>query len=134
MKLVIVAQDIAMITFGLVVGGECREEKTVETPPEGYLDALGQTLRGWSVALSDLETVFVVTGPGSFTASRVSTTIANALGFAVGIPVVGIENPKHVPFGDLDLSAPESTYTVPTYNHLPEITASKDTRGDNTSD
>ncbi len=39
--------------------------------------------------LSDLKAIEVVTGPGSFTGLRVGVSIANALGYALGIPVNG---------------------------------------------
>ncbi|MBI2019279.1 hypothetical protein HYS95_01250 [Candidatus Daviesbacteria bacterium] len=37
----------------------------------------------------DLEGIEVETGPGSFTGLRVGVSVANALGFALGIPVNG---------------------------------------------
>ena len=73
---------------------------------------------------ADLRAIIVVTGPGSFTASRVSTTLANGLGFAWNVPVVGKENSAHLPLKNLDLSAlktPEG-YATPTYDRPPEIT------------
>lgn len=39
--------------------------------------------------LPTLETIEVETGPGSFTGIRVGAAVANALGFALGIPVNG---------------------------------------------
>lgn len=135
MKLVIAAQDIASVTFGHIDGGNLKAQTTIQTSPEGYLSALDRLLRGWSVARADIEGVIVVTGPGSFTASRVSTTIANGLGFSLDVPVVGIENPQYLPLNQLDLSAIESTvgYVIPKYNRPPEITVAKNSRGDNIS-
>lgn len=136
MMLVIAAQDIATITFGLVDGGSVKEEKKIQTSPEGYLAALDKTLRDWSVASEDIEVVVVVTGPGSFTACRVSTTIGNGLGFAWSVPVIGIENPAYLPLKNLNLSVLDApmSYATPTYGRPPEITASKNMRGDNPSD
>lgn len=136
MKLVIAAQDIAAITLGLVEGGSVKEEKTIQASPEGYLAALDQTLREWSVTPADIEMVIVVTGPGSFTASRVSTTLANGLGFAWGVPVIGIENPTHLALHQLDLSVLQTSIcsAIPTYGRPPEITVAKKMRGDNTGD
>lgn len=37
----------------------------------------------------DLDSIEVETGPGSFTGLRVGVSVANALGFALGIPVNG---------------------------------------------
>ncbi len=41
----------------------------------------------------DLTEVEVNPGPGSFTGTRIGVTIANAIGFALGIPVNGQKNP-----------------------------------------
>lgn len=135
MKLVVSAQDIAFVTVGLVDKGELKEQ-TIKTPPEGYLAALDKVLKDWSVAPQNLDAVIVVSGPGSFTASRVSTTMANGLGFAWNIPVIGIENPHHLLLKNLDLSAIEASmsYVMPTYDRSPESTVSKKMRGDNEGD
>ena len=136
MILVIAAQDITSITFGLADEGEVRKEETIQASPEEYVSAFDQVLTQWSVARADIESILVVTGPGSFTASRVSTTIANGLGFAWNIPVVGTENPAHVPISDLDLAVHETFlhYARPTYDRPPEITTPKEMRGDNARD
>ncbi len=124
MKLVICAQDIGAIAFGLVQEGVVEREQSVQTPPEGYLAALAQTLARWKVKLGDLREVVVVTGPGSFTASRVSTTIANGLAYAQGIPVIGIENKDHLPLRDLPLQTlpAGSSHTLPSYDRPAQIT------------
>lgn len=41
------------------------------------------------VDFKDLTAIEVRTGPGSFTGLRVGVSVANALGFALGIPVNG---------------------------------------------
>ncbi len=41
------------------------------------------------MTFKDLEGVEVETGPGSFTGLRVGVSVANALGFGLGIPVNG---------------------------------------------
>ena len=141
MKLVLSAQDIKEITFGLMDERGLREERTVATQPEGYLAALKDTLDQWKISLSELTGMIVVTGPGSFTASRVSTTIANGLAFARGFCVVGIENPDRLPLTELLKQMPveETTYVLPAYDRPPEITKSKSggsgkVHGDNTRD
>lgn len=136
MKLVICAQDIRSIHVGLVRDAELKHEATIETQPEGYLKALDQTLKKWKIFLTDLSQIVVVTGPGSFTASRVSTTIANALSFTKKIPVLALENPNDLSLKELDLSAAVigARYVKPTYEHPPEITVSKKGRGDNNAD
>lgn len=42
---------------------------------------------------ADITEVEVNPGPGSFTGTRIGVTIANALGFALGIPVNGQKKP-----------------------------------------
>lgn len=42
-----------------------------------------------NIKLTDLTGIQVATGPGSFTGLRVGATVANALGFLLGIPVNG---------------------------------------------
>ncbi|MBI4435717.1 hypothetical protein HY630_03530 [Candidatus Uhrbacteria bacterium] len=136
MKLVICAQDIRAISFGLVGEKGIQREETVETQPEGYLAALDQTLAQWNVVPSDLRGIIVVTGPGSFTASRVSTTIANGLAYTLVIPVVGIENKDHVSMRDLPLQdlPVGSGHTLSSYDRPPEITTSRKRNGDNARD
>lgn len=127
MKLVICAQDIQSITFGLVPDAGEQHEATIETQPEGYLQALDQTLKKWNVVLTDLSEVFVVTGPGSFTASRVSTTIGNGIAFARGITIQGVENAEHLPWQEILSLAPfeQRTHVLPSYDRPPEITKEK---------
>lgn len=122
MKLVISAQDISEITVGLFVKGELKEQ-TIKTMPEGYLATLDKVLNDWSVDPHNLDKVIVISGPGSFTASRVSTTIANGLGFALNISIIGIENPRHLPLKSLELSDIETSnsYIMPTYDRPPEV-------------
>ena len=65
------------------------KEEQIDSSPEGYLHALDTKLQEWDIDQSTLSGLIVVTGPGSFTASRVSTTIANSIAFTQSIPVVG---------------------------------------------
>lgn len=135
MQLLIVAQDIASISLGLVEDRRVVKERTIATNPEGYLGALHETLQQWNFVPDQIEKIFVVTGPGSFTASRVSTTIANVLAFTQNIPIVALENPGHLSLKELDLSTQQRvSYANPTYDRPPEITVGKKDRGDNADD
>lgn len=71
--------------------------------------AVGRALRSrdlnfMSKSLCDLKAIIVVAGPGSYTGCRVGVAVANALGFSLNIPVVGInkfeifKNPKEKSF------------------------------------
>ncbi len=136
MKLVICAQDIQSIIFGLVGEGDIPKEVVVETQPEGYLQALDDTLKTWGILPTALHEILVVSGPGSFTSSRVSTTIANSLAFAQGIPIRGIENPQHLPLRELlsKAASQQETHVVPSYDRPANITQKKKSNGDNKAD
>lgn len=50
---------------------------------------IDRLIKHQSMELKNLEGIEVETGPGSFTGLRVGVSVANALGFALGIPVNG---------------------------------------------
>jgi tRNA A37 threonylcarbamoyladenosine modification protein TsaB len=125
MDLFICAQDIQCITFGLVKDQTLFCEKTFDVPPENYLASLHAFLSEQSVSLSDVKRLFVVSGPGSFTASRVSVVMATAIVFARNIPIIPIENPDRHSLAELvknALLSPEHLFVVPTYDRPPNIT------------
>lgn len=53
------------------------------------LSMIEQLLKRNSLKLADINKIKVNTGPGSFTGLRVGVSIANALGFALQIPING---------------------------------------------
>ncbi len=56
---------------------------------QALLPLIQNALKKAGISLQDLTGVNVATGPGSFTGIRVGVSVANALGFALGIPVNG---------------------------------------------
>lgn len=60
------------------------------------LPLIDNLLRKHGVKLTDITAIEVNTGPGSFTGLRVGVTIANALEFALRIPVNGEHRDKIV--------------------------------------
>lgn len=128
--LLISGQDIRSLSLGLVRDGRLVGEATVAVPPERYLAAVVSTLGEWNVRIDGLDAIAVVTGPGSFTSSRVSVTMANAIAFARNIPVVGIENAARASVRELaeslDSAAlpPTDRFAVPVYDRPPHITSS----------
>ena len=125
MDLFFSAQDIQCITFGLVKDQTLFCEKTFDVPPENYLASLHTFLLEQSLSVSDIKRVFVVNGPGSFTASRVSVVIANTIAFTQQIGMVSIENPDRRPMRELMetvLQSKEQTFVVPAYDRPPNIT------------
>jgi hypothetical protein len=126
--LLVCGQDIRSLSLGLVVDGRLERESLAAVPPERYLACVAETLAEWNTDVSDLGAVAVVSGPGSFTSSRVSTTIANAIAFARNIPVVAVENPERgdmrslVAAIDLSVAPVSGRFAVPVYDRPPHVT------------
>ncbi len=76
--------------------------------------------------LKRLRGIIAVKGPGSFTALRIGLTTANAMAFALGIPIVGVmdgEFGKIVDEGMKTLKkAKLGKYVMPEYGMEPNIT------------
>ena len=128
MILLVCGQDIRSLSVGLIQNGVLHQEVHFVASPERYLERVVETLSEWHVSAGDLGAVAVVTGPGSFTSSRVSTTIANGIAFAKGIPVLAIENFDRLNLRELsertDFAKLPSVdhYAVPVYDRPPHIT------------
>lgn len=54
------------------------------------IERLGNRIKGLKSIRESLKGIIVVKGPGSFTGLRIGVTTANALGFSLGVPVVGV--------------------------------------------
>jgi tRNA threonylcarbamoyladenosine biosynthesis protein TsaB len=54
------------------------------------LDAVHRLLADAGVELDEVETIVAGTGPGTFTGLRIGLATARALGFALGVPVLGV--------------------------------------------
>ncbi len=125
--LLICGQDIGFLSIGRVQNGVLVAHQTVSASPEQYLSTVDLTMREWGIEPSELSAIAVVTGPGSFTSSRISTVIANTIAFAKQIPVIPIENPDHLPLDEIinQIDVKKSTpFAIPTYNRPPHITNS----------
>lgn len=73
-----------IVTFG--------DEKIIEGQKLGsqiLLPMIVKILKKQKAVFADISEVIVNTGPGSFTGTRVGVAVANALGFALNIPVNG---------------------------------------------
>lgn len=130
MTLIVCGQDIRFLSLALVRDGLVDRERTDEVSPERYLAAVDAALREWNVAQGELDAVAIVTGPGSFTASRASVTIGNAIAFARSIPIISLENPDRASVRDLAALLPSivpnpNGFAVPTYDRPPHITYSR---------
>lgn len=89
--LIINTSDNKQISVGIRIGKKeyIKSQKVDISKAQGTLPLIEKILKGKGVALQDLDSVEVNTGPGSFTGIRVGVSIANALAFALGIPVNG---------------------------------------------
>lgn len=65
-------------------------EKEVETrSSQETLSLINEILKKHNLSIKDITEIQVHAGPGSFTGTRVGVAVANALGFALGLPVNG---------------------------------------------
>lgn len=65
-------------------------KKTVKNiQSQNVLQLIDKLLKEKKFKLKDIKEIEVKTGPGSFTGLRVGISVANALGFALNIPVNG---------------------------------------------
>ncbi len=72
--------------------------------------------------------IAVVKGPGSFTSLRIGIATANALGFALGVPVLGLSKPLTGTKAEIGKllkslsSGKKMTFVLPKYGRAPYIT------------
>lgn len=64
-----------------------KESKVLKS--QTTLPLIEEILAEHKVKLTDITSITVATGPGSFTGLRVGATVANALGYLLDIPVNG---------------------------------------------
>lgn len=76
------------------------------------------------VTLADLDRVVIFRGPGSFTGLRIGMSVANALGYALNIPVIAAGGEGWL---DSVLEKSESYFVpqIPVYGGDPHITQQK---------
>lgn len=95
------------------------------------LPNIDKLLRENKIKPEELKWISINLGPGSFTGLRVGISVANAFGYALNIPVIGVDHlegsaQKRV----IQLSKLKTTNTkfgqvLPTYGKLPDITKPK---------
>jgi hypothetical protein len=126
-------QDIKNIIFANL-GAESPLEsiKVYQTGPEGYLKALVSFLDQNKSDIKLIKKAFVVIGPGSATALRVSLSIFNTIKFATGMELIEVKKEASEPDCDVvsriieqGLSSFDSISMLkPIYEHDPRITMS----------
>ncbi len=79
------------VLLELEVNGEkfSKKNKILQNKKEMALKLIGDFLKEHKLNPQDLSEIKVNPGPGSFTGVRVGVSIANAMGFALKIPVNG---------------------------------------------
>ncbi|MBI2329840.1 tRNA (adenosine(37)-N6)-threonylcarbamoyltransferase complex dimerization subunit type 1 TsaB [Candidatus Daviesbacteria bacterium] len=84
-------KDKKIIRVGLRANGKGVSEMTEENEygSQVLLPLIIRLLHSTNYQLQSLKGIEVETGPGSFTGLRVGVSVANALGFALHIPVNG---------------------------------------------
>lgn len=84
-------KDQKKVKVGLSVKGKVVRQLSEENKygSQALLPLIKKLLKVTGCKLQDLKGIEVETGPGSFTGLRVGVSVANALGFALGIPVNG---------------------------------------------
>lgn len=91
MTLYINTKDQKIVSVALKKNGEVvrRLAKKHQFGSQVLLPLIIKLLKIEKIALDDLQNIEVETGPGSFTGLKVGVAVANALGFALNIPVNG---------------------------------------------
>lgn len=106
MKLFIDSTDNKKTIVGI---GEHRYIREVATPrDQDVFGLLVSSLKSENMTIKDITEIEVNVNSGSFTGTRIGVSIANALGFALKIPVNGQMHP-----------------VTPTYSQEPNITTPK---------
>jgi len=84
-------KDRKIIKISLKENGEVVKSLSEENEygSQALLPLIERILKQEKLEYKDLEGIEVETGPGSFTGLRVGVSVANALGFSLGIPVNG---------------------------------------------
>ena len=77
------------ITVGLVINGkkDIRVEKIISNKTQIILPLIDKLLKKHSLKPYDLSEIQINPGPGSFTGLRIGLAIANAMSFALKIPI-----------------------------------------------
>lgn len=134
MILFLCAQDLSFFWLGLLEDNQFKVLERKEAVPDQYLFFLDAFLKNHQMDFFHLNGLSIVVGPGSFTASRVSLTIANSIHFTHQIQLLTLENPGHlspdvlIKTKGIGTLSQRGTYAHPFYDRPPNITAK---RGDN---
>ena len=108
------------IKFALKRSGRVLAEKKVKAErleAEKLLPAIEAMLKAKKINLKQIKKIEVANRGGSFTSLRIGVVTANALGYALGIPVKGGQKSE--------VKSKKFSVVEPFYDREPEITARK---------
>ncbi|MBU0597723.1 tRNA (adenosine(37)-N6)-threonylcarbamoyltransferase complex dimerization subunit type 1 TsaB [Patescibacteria group bacterium] len=114
--------------------GELVAEKLVQGQfinAEKILPAIEQVMSENKIKTSDLSGIGVVAGPGGFTSLRIGIIIANALSYALKIPIIGFKKDQFNGLPDLakkcakKITKSKIHSVAPFYGREPNITKPK---------
>lgn len=89
MKLFIDTSDRNEVKVAVEFNNKLYKKTVKNIQSQNVLQLIDKLLKEKKFKLKDIEEIEVKTGPGSFTGLRVGVSVANALGFALKIPVNG---------------------------------------------
>ena len=91
------------------------------------LSKIKEILVNNNVADNEITGIIMHTGEGSFTGLRIGTTVANAMSYSLGVPIVSTEGDNWINegLGKITSSKP-GNLVVPKYNAEPNISQPKD--------
>jgi tRNA A37 threonylcarbamoyladenosine modification protein TsaB len=91
------------------------------------LSKIKEILVNNNVADNEITGIIMHTGEGSFTGLRIGTTVANAMSYSLGVPIVATEGDNWISegLGKITSSKP-GDLVVPKYNAEPNISQPKD--------
>jgi tRNA threonylcarbamoyladenosine biosynthesis protein TsaB len=84
---------------------------------------IGEILNKSSISYEDINAIILYKGPGSFTGLRIGASVANALSYAQGIPIVASSGENWILSGIKDLNSGKNDKIArPEYGALPHVT------------
>lgn len=124
----IVNSEGVIVTVSDNIQGLPRHNNLLE---EDLLPLIDYLFQRSGYTIKDISGIIAVQGPGGFSSLRLGLCTANAVGYAIGVPVVGIMKESNdceglVRQGIEKLSnAPEFAMVMPEYGSEPRITSQK---------
>ena len=117
-------------TIALVDGGGVARAKTVTSErkhSEKLLASITQLLKQAKSSLSDIRGIAAAKGPGSFVSLRIGISTANALAYALNVPVISVTKEKGIDevAALFKRRSPFTKIITPEYGREPDIVMKK---------